>query len=235
MRLVVFDFDWSLINENSDTYVIEQLTPDLVHELERRQTKDNWTSLMDYMIGRMMNDKGITREKFSLCLRGIPYFEETLNALRLAKEKGSEVYIISDANTFYISEILNEHKLDHLVSDIVTNPAIFQEDGILRIMPYHENGHNCKLCPQNLCKGLVLQNIIEKFGGRSQIEQIIYIGDGGGDFCPTHNLLGNDIICCRNDWSLHRKLIKCNTALQAQLKPWNNGHDILNIFTEIYN
>jgi len=121
-----------------------------------------------------------------------------------------------------------------LISQIITNPGTFQEDGILRVNPFHKDGHSCRLCPQNLCKGLVLRDIVEESGTRELIQQIVYVGDGSGDYCPTHNLLSQDIICCRQDWSLHRKLQKYD-SLVAQLKPWNNGQDILRTFNEIFN
>jgi hypothetical protein len=43
------DFDWSFINENSDTYVVQQLVPSLVPELKelmRTTFKNQWTALM---------------------------------------------------------------------------------------------------------------------------------------------------------------------------------------------
>ena len=43
------DFDWSFINENSDTYVVERLAPCLVpemRELLKTEYKNNWTALM---------------------------------------------------------------------------------------------------------------------------------------------------------------------------------------------
>ena len=43
------DFDWSFINENSDTYVISELAPSLIPELKelmKTTFKDQWTALM---------------------------------------------------------------------------------------------------------------------------------------------------------------------------------------------
>ena len=38
--LIIWDFDWSLINENSDTYIFEELAPDLLDEMKRLQFED---------------------------------------------------------------------------------------------------------------------------------------------------------------------------------------------------
>ena len=50
--LVVFDFDWSFVNENTDTYVIEKLTPDLHAAMNSRSLP--WTQLMDAVSQSLM-------------------------------------------------------------------------------------------------------------------------------------------------------------------------------------
>lgn len=47
------DFDWSLINENSDTYVVDQLAPSLVPEMRvllKTRFKNQWTALMVWFL-----------------------------------------------------------------------------------------------------------------------------------------------------------------------------------------
>ena len=53
--LVVFDFDWSLINENSDTFVIHQLDPSgrlWAKALKCSAAGMPWTELMDWCAGK---------------------------------------------------------------------------------------------------------------------------------------------------------------------------------------
>lgn len=234
--VVIFDFDWSLVNENSDTYVFQVLQPDLICKIKELRKQFDWTSLMDFLVGSMMREYGITRKELAVCLRGIPYYEETFQALRQAKEAGAMVYILSDANEFYISEILNEFGLEETVDKIITNFASFEtlESGheILRIKPFHDpvNPHGCELCPANMCKGSCLRSIIADCGGRQSIERIIYVGDGGGDFCPVTLLSQNDIVCCRRDWTLHNMINSMSPALLAECAPWKCGSDILDTF-----
>eukprot|EP00968_Pinguiococcus_pyrenoidosus_P021538 scaffold2809_cov184-Pinguiococcus_pyrenoidosus.AAC.3 len=41
--LVVFDYDWSLVNENSDTYVVAQLAPELQAQIfQERPAGEGW-------------------------------------------------------------------------------------------------------------------------------------------------------------------------------------------------
>ena len=37
--LVVWDFDWSLVNENSDTFVLRELAPALTDEMKQLQAE----------------------------------------------------------------------------------------------------------------------------------------------------------------------------------------------------
>lgn len=63
---------------------------------------------------------------------------------------------MSDANQFFIEKILEQHDLLDCFSDIYTNPTSVDENGKLRISPYHGGAastpHSCNLCPPNLCK-----------------------------------------------------------------------------------
>jgi pyridoxal phosphate phosphatase PHOSPHO2 len=82
--LVVFDFDWSLINENSDTYVIQQLCPQLYPELKllhKGEYAGRWTELMDHSVQKL-HEAGVSVAQLDACLQEIPVFAETLEAAR---------------------------------------------------------------------------------------------------------------------------------------------------------
>ena len=52
--LLVWDFDWSLINENTDTFVVQQLDPsgDVWRRgKQKMQQGVGWTELMDWAVG----------------------------------------------------------------------------------------------------------------------------------------------------------------------------------------
>lgn len=252
--LVIFDFDWSLINENSDTYVIEQLTPSLMDHLRSVYKSEEfgprqWTKLMAYMVHKMMTEYDVTPEKLSKCLRNIPIFRENLELLSLLVTRPDvEIRIISDANTFYISEILDELQLTPFISCVVTNPAVLvkqlDEVEVLEISPYHcsEKGtaHSCMRCNPNLCKGSVLNNWRRELelAGREGT-RMLYVGDGSGDICACLELLTQNetstnphIVCCRKDWSLHKGLLNAqanDSALPSildNLRPWTDGKEL---------
>lgn len=62
-----------------------------------------------------------------------------------------DLKVVSDSNLFYIKTILQHYKIYNCFSEIITNPALVDEQGRLRIFPYHKS-HDCHLCPSNLCK-----------------------------------------------------------------------------------
>ena len=70
-----------------------------------------------------------------------------------------ELKIVSDANSFFIERILKHHGVWNCFSDITANPSYVNEEGKLRVCPYHDyvkSSHGCNLCPPNMCKATPL-------------------------------------------------------------------------------
>lgn len=67
-----------------------------------------------------------------------------------------DLRIVSDANVFFIETILEHVGLRQCFTEINTNPSSIDEEGRLRISPYHDfhdhPPHACNLCPPNMCK-----------------------------------------------------------------------------------
>lgn len=120
-ELVVFDFDETIVDCNSDTYV-NVLAPGgtIPEELWATFKNDNdWTAYMQQVF-KYLGTAGVTEADYRRCLSTMP-FVEGMKALlaRLAagiKEAGKvvnfEVIVISDANSFFINYTLHYHKLD---------------------------------------------------------------------------------------------------------------------------
>jgi hypothetical protein len=70
--LVVFDYDWSLINCNSDTFVVEQLRPGLVKNVRAYLDQGmQWTETIDRVVGDLFAS-GVTLEEIVECLANVP-------------------------------------------------------------------------------------------------------------------------------------------------------------------
>jgi HAD superfamily phosphoserine phosphatase-like hydrolase len=123
-KAVVFDFDWSLINENSDYWLPAQLRPELDAYIRENEQKLQFTALVAD-VARRMHDHGITRAQIESTLARIPVYPECLEAMRLAKARGARVMIVSDANEVFIGTVLRHHGVDGCVDAVVTNRAHF--------------------------------------------------------------------------------------------------------------
>ncbi|KAH7492533.1 Thiamine phosphate phosphatase-like protein [Phytophthora ramorum] len=244
--LVVFDYDWSLINENSDTFIFQKLYPELLATLrERRTTQPSWTKIMDDMLGALSDDKpDISPDMIRDAVAHVPIQPHMLDALRLAAEQYSaDAKIVSDANSVYIESMLEHHGLGAHVREIITNPASFEplDNGRsrLHVLPYHaDNGdpHGCAWCPTNMCKG----RIIDTLRSAHPYSSVLYIGDGAGDFCAATRLTKNDVVFVRADeadgktYGLQKRIDGNADMIQASVVPWSTGDDIYRHFAQFF-
>ena len=184
-RFVIFDFDRSLVNDNSDTWIIEQLTPESVPKFREKYKEGmQWTNLMDFAMG-MMADAGVDKGALLARLGKIPFYPEMKAAVRMLHKNGVKLYVLSDANTVFIDAILSTTGLSGCFSGVISNPAEFDEKGRLTIKHYHNTR---KRCPVNLCKGQVMEKLILPDRKEQQV-LVAYVGDGGNDVCPARRLL----------------------------------------------
>ncbi|TDH73425.1 hypothetical protein CCR75_008087 [Bremia lactucae] len=240
--LVLFDYDWSLINENSDTFIFQTLYPELLSTLHTRcKTEPSWTKIMDDMLRVLTEDKPeLTPKKICDAVSAVPIQTHMLEALRLAATGYcANVTIISDANSIYIDSMLARHDLTQCVSEIITNPAEFHllDNGRsqLRVFPYHKESwkpHGCTWCPPNMCKG----QIVDALRRRQKYDAVLYVGDGSGDFCAATRLTKNDVVFARADdadgrtYGLQERIDKNPTLVKAVIVPWSTGDDIYRDF-----
>ncbi|KAF9130731.1 putative phosphatase phospho1 [Mortierella sp. 14UC] len=233
-RLFVFDFDWTLIEADSDLWVAENLALDLAEQQKEFFGKILWTELQDLLLQRLF-ERGITQQDLERTLREIPLAPEIIAALRLMKSQGAELCIISDANTFYIEYILKAHGLDGVFSKIITNPAHFDAQGRLHVARFHgldKEPHNCPLpCQPNLCKGQELQKLIDS----QAWDQVIYMGDSTNDFCPSTRLQSRDIVLARADLLLEKQIKLHLDMVKAQVIYWQSPADVLSISQTLLN
>ncbi|KAG3164938.1 hypothetical protein PI126_g4867 [Phytophthora idaei] len=244
--LVVFDYDWSLINDNSDTFIFQKLYPELLATLrERRTTRPSWTKIMDDMLGVLAEDKpDISPDMIRDTVARVPIQSHMLDALRLAAEiHSADVKIVSDANSVYIESMLELHGLTQDVSEVITNPASFEalENGRsrLHVRPYHgEAGeaHGCEWCPTNMCKG----RIVDILRSAHPYTSVLYVGDGSGDFCAATHLTKSDVVFARADeadgrsYGLQKRLDSYPKLVEASVVPWSTGDDIYRHFAQFF-
>ncbi|KAF9155321.1 hypothetical protein BGX21_005497 [Mortierella sp. AD011] len=225
-RLFVFDFDWTLIETDSDNWVFEHLCEELYQEQLEAVGKVQWTDLQQRLLGELF-ERGISREDIERTLSHIPFAPEMIEALRLMKSQGSELYILSDANTVYIETVLRAYNIDHLFTEIITNPAKFDERGRLNVVRFHgpdKEPHRCPLpCQPNLCKGREIQKLIDS----QSWDQVVYMGDSTNDFCPSTRLQSKDVVLARRNLLLEKEIKENPQMVMANIVYWDNARDVL--------
>jgi 2,3-diketo-5-methylthio-1-phosphopentane phosphatase len=158
-KVLIWDFDKSLVDANTDDWVPKVLAPDLLEYIRKEyRAGRQWTELMDDVAGQLF-DRGFKREDLERALCSIPYHPDMFAALKEASSLGFPSYIVSDANSFYIDTIVRHHGLTPYVTQIITNPSYFEDSGRLRIVKYSSKSeHGCGRGCSNMCKGWILKH-----------------------------------------------------------------------------
>lgn len=229
--LLAFDFDHTLIDNNSDTY-INKLAPGhkIPKDLKDLYRKDGWTLYMGEVF-KFLHNTGISQEDIFKCLKEIKLTEGMRELLTSIPRDNTEFIVISDANSVFIDYILKSLGLRDLFQALFTNPAEFDENGCLHLQMYH-NQDWCNLSTRNLCKGSILANYIKsREEANVSFSTIAYVGDGVNDFCPSLRLKDCDIVFPRCGFNLLNVIPKMEVEkglkLEADVCPWDSGTDIL--------
>lgn len=232
--VVVFDFDRTLIDGDSDSWVVTQmgLTP-LFNQLFSTLP---WNSLMDRMMEEL-HLQGKTDADIADCLIRTPLHPRKIAAIKSAHAIGCDLRIISDANQFFIEKILEHHGLLECFSQIVTNPCLVDNTGRLRILPYHDlrsPPHGCSFCPSNMCKGRIIDQI-RAATSQNEKKVFIYLGDGKGDLCPSLKLGEGDYVMPRKEYPLWNWIRSNPSLVKAAVHEWNDGPELENILLHLIN
>eukprot|EP01018_Ginkgo_biloba_P007360 Gb_34426 [translate_table: standard] len=235
-------------NCNSDPWVVNQLgATEIMNSLIASLP---WTSLMDRMMIEL-HAQGKTVSDIERSLKTVPLRQEMIRAIKSAYSMGMALWrqlsytisgisgpmddgnrrcdlrIVSDANSFFIKTILENYNLLQYFTEIKTNPASVDEDGRLRIFPFHSQmiaAHGCKLCPPNMCKGAIVDGIQKSISESKK--RFIYLGDGRGDFCPSLRLGSGDHVLARQEYPLWELVQKNSDLVKAEVHGWSNAKDV---------
>ncbi|XP_078432132.1 inorganic pyrophosphatase 2-like [Wolffia australiana] len=226
--VVVFDFDKTIIDCDSDNWVVEALGADDLFNLLLPTMP--WNSLMDHMMAEL-HAMGKSIEDISRVLKAAPIHPSVVTCIKSAHALGCELRIVSDANALFIETILEHHGLLGFFSEIATNPSYVDEEGRLRILPYHDfnkSDHGCPLCPPNMCKGKIIEGAIQR-----EERKIIYLGDGKGDYCPSLRLREVDFFMPRKDFPCWELICEDPSALKSQVLEWRYGEEQGELLLEV--
>lgn len=247
-KLAAFDFDHTIIDVNSDTFIDRILlrkNQDTTNknykypnEIENFTKTHNWTHRMNAVFNYMDSKYSVTKQDLINCLHEIKIEDSMVDLLKTLHKNSFNLIIVSDANSIFIEEILKKNGLLELFTKIYTNQAEFNIER-LQVQPFNElfNANkelfDCptKICSTNICKGMVLTRHLEQNSNGSA--QLVYVGDGHNDFCPGLYLGENDYYFVRNNHSLSRLLAQRRDLaekIKSKIFNWTSGNDILKHF-----
>ncbi|ODN73247.1 hypothetical protein L202_07800 [Cryptococcus amylolentus CBS 6039] len=243
-QLIVFDFDWSFVDQDTDRWVFEVLSTELRRLLQTR--KSGGSQCTPDVVNETMKDlyeRGFKKEQVLEALRILPFHPAMKRAVLAYKgrDANNSLLCLSNSNEVYISTILEKHGLTDLFTDVITNPAHWSESApdhliIGRRLPATEPPHGCTVgCLANMCKGDELSTYLAAHGGIDSFKKIVYVGDGGNDFCPLLRMRKGDWACVRKGMELHGRIkeegAKC--GLVAEVKYWEQAWQLDEYFSEL--
>ena len=253
--MLLCDFDKSLTDWDAGERLTDEIAPELTSLLSTVESPANFIPLTNTVLSEM-HRRGISRDKIISVLRGmgaeIP--RGTIQMLRWAVGRGLDVKVLSDCNTVFIHHILSSARLLSAVNDIITNPASFERmishipqnsadsswffgDIVppeqntphhkLVVKPRHDHKqvghHGCSLCPENLCKGAEVRRLTSQ---AKKPRSVVFIGDGGNDYCPALLLGHGDYVLIRKGFTLDRLVKEGRHKMKARVIYWES-HDEL--------
>uniref|UniRef100_A0A8C5CBC8 Phosphatase phospho1 n=2 Tax=Gadus morhua TaxID=8049 RepID=A0A8C5CBC8_GADMO len=234
--LILFDFDETMIAENSDDAVVRaapgQRLPDWLVAAYR---EGHYNEHMQRVLSHLAQ-QGVGEDAIRAALEKIPPTPglAALFQFLRAHPHDYEAVVVSDANTYFIETWLRRFGALPLFRRVFSNPAGFDAAGRLVLRPFH--AHACARCPDNMCKQVILREYLarrqEERGGQA-FQQVLYVGDGANDVCPSLALGPGDVVFPRRDFPMHRLIEAAagggggTAPLKAQVVPWSSGEDVV--------
>ena len=232
-NLVVFDFDRTVIDLDSEAEIISLLRTEI--PIDRTI---NWVDMMN-KVYQNLHDQGTTIEDIKKALCNLKLNEgirELFNFLHEHKED-FDVIIISGASYYIVETILEHYGLLGDVKKIFSVGSKFTREGMVH--NYQRSTHHCPNCNPCICKTQEYTEYIKENG--KSYERIFYMCDGANDMCLAKNLGERDVLFPRKDFALYKLLfpedptsnstsgitITTSNDLKCGILPWNNAHEIL--------
>ena len=236
--LIIFDFDETIVDKDSEYeqgfMTLSKEEAEKIVEMDKIDYYDTFNYFFKRMkdLGLTLKDINSNLEKLELS----PKMKELFDYLRKNKSK-YEMIILSGDIDYSIEHVLKYHGFFDLFDDFILNKAIIQDEKSERLLfiPRDQFPHSCDLCISSQCKGLELKKYLEK-NKNKKYSKIIFVCDGGNDFCPSKKILKKgDIVFPRVDHGLCRKLFekKLINELECDVCPWKSAEEIIDKLEKI--
>ncbi|XP_038610089.1 phosphoethanolamine/phosphocholine phosphatase [Tachyglossus aculeatus] len=229
--LLTFDFDETIVNENSDDSIVRAAPGQRLPDSLRATYRDGFYNEYMQRVFSYLGEQGVAPSDLCAIYEAIPLspgMPDLFQFLECHRE-AFEVILISDANTFGVECSLRAAGHLDLFRRVFSNPAGPDGHGGLVLRPFHQ--HGCARCPANMCKHKVLGDYLrERAQAGVQFERLFYVGDGANDFCPSELLAGPDVAFPRRGYPMHRLIQETEKqrpgSFRAAVVPWESAVEV---------
>jgi 2,3-diketo-5-methylthio-1-phosphopentane phosphatase len=234
--LIMFDMDHTILSENSDSVILKLLSDEVKRELELKQeVSDNWANFMQEVYLKM-KEENIKIEQIKEIVENIKLNTGFIELFEFIKhhEKYFEPIIISGANTLFLKWVLDKNNLNDLFKFYISNPAIPCDKHIIKIKQFHE--HDCDRCDQAQCKGVMVKEFLRmKKEYNVTYSNLLFIGDGSNDYCPSKLFNEQDYLFPRMEFPLYRMLYNKGyvNRLKCNVHSWKDGFAIIDVIKKL--
>lgn len=110
----IFDFDWSMVNENTDTFCFQQLLDagaysEAVARCRSLSSEVGWTAAIDWAHAWLADSLGKSAADVLRALSSTPMDASVVRSLEALCSRGVEISIVSDSNSLFIAQVLGAH------------------------------------------------------------------------------------------------------------------------------
>lgn len=232
------DFDATLIQRNSHEYLNELCSnEDFLRQIDEIYSNDRlWFERMNKFYEYLAEKENLSREKILRQFERIELIDGVEHLLKKFSSKNIFSSIISDGYDQIIRFVLKQNQIEKYFQKIISNPSKWiDNDRRLTILPYsNDRMRTCRnLCPFNLCKGEIVDEIRENLS-KSKSIRLIYSADGKNDFCVCQHSKPNDLIFVRKNFPLEQILNSNQRNLvKGEIFFFENFSQIEQILTEM--
>lgn len=177
--MIVFDFDHTVVEDNTDIVVRDLVANEKISDDVRKLfTVSGWIPYMQ-AIFHILHANNITKSQIKATVEQIPEVIGLKDLIRKLHQTGNaDIVIISDSNSVFINYWCEFHGMTQYIKKIYTNEAQFIENDVLKIQPFHHQT-TCELSSVNLCKGDILEEIAKNEFEQNNVfySKVFYIGE----------------------------------------------------------
>ena len=225
--LLVFDFDDTIINGGTGNCVVKTFLTLEDHKNLKNSFKNNVNFVQIFKdVIQKLKDRGVKADYLKEIIEKIPLNQGFSDLFKFIAEnkENYELIIISGGINIFIHWILEMNNISDIFTEVFAHKSELDEQNLINISQIHN--HNCILCNTSQCKGLIVKEFLSR--RKERYSNILYIGDGDNDYCPSLLLSSYDILFSRENYGLHKKIRRENLdeILKCRIIYWKNADPI---------